>query len=142
MNKIILALALTMSAISYAAPSSPESCQLKVNGQTLWAGVATDDNGQGFFSAAHELSQKSGSCVYAKIDQVPNSGRVYSNGALVAISSGQKKGLSNSEAQEAKSRAGGYCTTVSCIPLQYDAKPGYEQPAQLPTYQSSGGSAD
>jgi hypothetical protein len=143
MNKIILALALSMSAISYAAPSSPESCQLKINGQTLWTGIATDENGQGFFSAASQFSQSNGSCVYAKIDQVPHSGRVYNGGALVPSGSGRKKGLTNSEAQEAMSRTGGYCMTLSCIPLQYDAKPGYEQPVQVPSIpQSTGGSAE
>jgi hypothetical protein len=132
MKKLVLALAMLASSSVFAAPTSPESCQLKINGQVLWEGIHTDANGQGFFAAASQYSQRTGSCVHAKIDQVPNSGRVYDNGQLVPAYNGQKKGLSNSEANEAKSRVGGGCMTLSCIPLEYNKMPQYEQPVQIP----------
>lgn len=137
MKTMLLAFTMLVSAASFAAPTSPESCQLKVNGQTLWEGIASDENGQGFFSAASQYSQQNHSCVYAKIDRVPGSGRVYSNGQLVGVRDerGQvkKKGLTNAEADVAKRAAGGGCMTMSCIPLVYEKAPQYEQPVQAPT---------
>jgi hypothetical protein len=149
MKSIVIALALSMSAISYAAPTSPEMCQLKINGQTIGSAIMMEENGQGFFAAVHEASQQQGSCLYAKLDRVPNSGRVYSAGQLVPSASGQKKGLSNSEAREAIAAAGQYCQTVSCIPVIDTKQPQYEQPVQVPSFpqapsqpQSSSSSAE
>lgn len=133
MNKIILALSL-ITGMAFAAPTSPDVCQLKVNGQVLWSGIAQDANGQGFFAAAAQYSNKYNTCVHAKIDRVANSGRVYDNGQLVASFSGQKKGLSNSEAAEAKQRAAHSCITMSCIAIVDYDHPQYEQPVQAPSY--------
>lgn len=134
MKSIVIALALSMSAISYAAPTSPEVCQLKIKGQNIGSAIMVEATGQSYFSAVHEVSQQQGTCLYAKLDRVPNSGRVYSAGQLVPSSSGKKKGLSNSEAREAMSIAGQYCETVACIPVIDVQHPEYEQPVQVPSY--------
>lgn len=133
MNKIILALTL-ITGMAFAAPTSPDYCQLKVNGQVLWSGIGQDENGQGFFAFASQYSNQHNTCVYAKIDRVASSGRVYDNGRLVPTFSGKKKGLSNSEAAEAKQQVRGGCMTLSCIPLVDYSHPQYEQPVQAPSY--------
>ena len=135
MNKIILMISL-FAGISFAAPTSPDYCQLKVNGQVLWSGVAQDENGQGFYSFASQYSNKTNSCVHAKIDRVSYSGRVYDDGKLVSSFSGKKKGLSNAEAQEAKQKVRGGCMVLSCIAVVDYDHPQYEQPVQAPTYPS------
>lgn len=135
MKKLVLLLTL-VSVFVFAAPTSPDFCQVKLNGRVLWEGIAKDENGQGFFSVASQISQREGSCIHAKIDRVANSGRVYNNGALVPSYSGQKKGLSNAEASEAKQRAGGYCQVLSCIAIVDYSHPQYEQPVQAPSYPS------
>lgn len=133
MNKIILALML-ITGMAFAAPTSPDYCQLKVNGQVLWSGIGQDENGQGFFAFASQYSNSANTCVHAKIDRVANSGRVYDNGKLVPSYSGKKKGLSNAEASEAKQRAGGGCMVLSCIAVVDYDHPQYEQPVQAPSY--------
>ena len=88
MNKIILALTL-ITGMAFAAPTSPDYCQLKVNGQVLWSGIGQDENGQGFFAFASQYSRSYNTCVHAKIDRVASSGRVYDNGKLVPSFSGK-----------------------------------------------------
>jgi hypothetical protein len=131
MKLILSAFAFTICAASIAS-AAPELCQFRINGQNMQAAIGTDSNGQGFFSYVATSSQKDQACYYAKINREEGSGRVYNNGQLVPSASGQKKGLTGSEAKEAMSRTGRSCTTVSCIPLVYNDKPQYEQPVQRP----------
>lgn len=134
MNKIILALTL-ITGMAFAAPTSPDYCQLKVNGQVLWSGIAQDENGQGFFSFASQYANRANTCVHAKIDRVAKSGRVYDvDGSLLPSYSGKKKGLSNAEASEAKQRAHSGCMVLSCIAVVDYDHPQYEQPVQAPSY--------
>jgi hypothetical protein len=117
MKSLFFALTLLIGAASYA---SPKLCQLRVNGQALQFAIGEDQNGQGFYSYAANASRSVG-CVHAKVYEGQESGRVYSRGQLVPADNGQKKGLSNREAEEAKQRAGGYCQTYSCVNLETHA---------------------
>lgn len=132
MKKFVFTFAVVVGFASFAQ-AAPEVCQLKVNGQVLWQSTVEDQDGQGFYAAANQYAREIGRCVHAKIDSTPNSGRVYrADGSLSSTDSGQKKGLSNNQADEAKRNAGGGCQTVSCIPLVYNDRPQYEQPVQAP----------
>lgn len=137
MKSIILSVFVFASAAVFAAPSSPVNCQLKVNGQVLWTGTSMDANGQGgIYDISAKTSRAERSCIYAKIDRQANTGRVYMMGQLVPSATGQKKGLSNSEAQSAMASVGGRCTVFSCIDLSTQAP----QAPQYPTTGTSGSS--
>ena len=134
MKSLLFAVIVFATSAVFAAPSSPLNCQLKVNGQVLWTGTSMNADGQGgIFDLSAKTSQDRQICIYAKIDAKPNSGRVYMMGRLVPSASGQKKGLSNSEAQSAIASVGGRCTVYSCIDLS-------TQPPQYPSTGTSNSS--
>lgn len=107
---LLLTLVTFASVAAQAAPSPDATCRVRMNGQET--GMYSDEDQ--FFSDVANAS-RGGRCTYGKIFHLAGSGRVYSNGRLVADpATGKVRGLTNAEAARAKREAGGGCTEYSC----------------------------